>query len=126
MGTSTMLIAAACLLAAPISSAAECSGRVSRAALTDTGRQAGASVLAGTDIRGMYTLSNGQRLKLVDYYGDLVAVFEQRRPVRLEEVGVNRFASRERDVEVSWEPHNDLIRLQYPADGTGRLQRACD
>ena len=121
-----LLFAAACLLAAPIASAADCCGKVSRAALADPARQPGAVSFVDDDVRGVYSLSNGERLKLLDYYGDLVAVFEQRRPVRLEEVGANRFASRERDVALRWEPQTGAIQLQYPADSQGRLLRACE
>ena len=122
----SLLFVAACLLAAPVASAADCSRKVSRAALAETARQPGALPLSGGDVRGLYALSNGQRLKLLDFYGDLVAVFDGRGPVRLEEVGANRFASRERDVELSWEPRTATIRLQYPADSQGLLLRACE
>lgn len=126
MHTLNLLAAAACLLAVPLASGAECSGKVSKAALNDAMRQPGAISFMGGDVRGQYSLSNGQRLKLLDHYGDLVAVFDGRRPVRLEEIGANRFASHEGDVELSWEPRTDIIRVNYPADSEGRLLRACE
>ncbi len=130
MRTSPMLAAAACLLAAPFSSpyagAAECSGKVPRVALVDQGGRHDLVSPWGGEIQGMYALSNGRRLKLFNHYGSLVAVFDQRQLVRLEEVGANRYASREGDVELSWEPRQDVIRLNYPADGAGRLLRACE
>lgn len=124
MRTFTMLAAAACLLAAPFACAAECSGKVSRAALA---QDAWIVSPFGADVRGLYTLSNGQRVRLVDHYGDLVAVFD-RQLVRLDEAGANRYVSREGDVELRWRPNaqEDTIELRYPADSQGRLLRACE
>lgn len=120
-----MPIAAACLLAAPFASAAECSGKVSRAALA---QDAGIVSPFGADVRGSYVLSNGHRVRLVDHYGDLVAVFDRRQLVRLDEAGANRFVSPEGDVELRWRPspQEDTIELRYPADSEGRLLRACE
>ena len=119
-----MPIAAACLLAAPFVAKAECSRPVSRLALVDASRQA-ASPMGGS-VHGLYTLSNGQRLRLIDHYGDLVAIFEGRQLVRLEEAGLNRYASREGDVQLSWAPREGAIQLDYQADSQGRLQRSCE
>ncbi|MEW6759577.1 MAG: hypothetical protein AB1437_02025 [Pseudomonadota bacterium] len=119
-----MPIAAACLLAAPFVARAECSRPVSRLALVDASRQAASPM--GGGVHGLYTLSNGQRLRLVDHYGDLVAIFEGRQLVRLEEAGLNRYASREGDVQLSWTPREGAIQLHYQADSQGRLQRSCE
>lgn len=119
-----MPIAAACLLAAPFVAKAECSRPVSRLALVDASRQA-ASPMGGS-VHGLYTLSNGQRLRLIDHYGDLVAIFEGRQLVRLEEAGLNRYVSREGDVQLSWAPREGAIQLDYQADSQGRLQRSCE
>jgi hypothetical protein len=119
-----MPIAAACLLAAPFVARAECSRPVSRLALVDAARLA--AVPMGGSVVGLYTLSNGQRLRLTDHYGDLVAIFEGRQLVRLEEAGPNRYASREGDVQLSWAPREGAIEVHYTADSQGRLRRSCE
>lgn len=124
MRTFIMPIAAACLLAAPFVARAECSRPVSRLALHDAARQAAAPM--GGSVHGLYTLSNGQKLRLVDHYGDLVAIFEGRKPVRLEEAGPKRYASREGDVQLSWAPREAAIQVHYTADSAGRLLRSCE
>lgn len=128
MRKSIPLVAAACLLAAPFASSVECSGKVSRAALAHEARQVGIVSPFGAEVRGIYALSNGQRVRLVNHYEDLVAVFDRQQLVRLEEVGANRYVSREGDVELSWRPspQEDTIVLRYPADSQGRLMRACE
>ena len=124
----SVLFATACLLAAPIASAADCSGKVTRAGLAHEASQPGIVSPLGGEVRGLYALSNGQRVRLVNHYEDLVAVFDQQQMVRLEEAGANRYVSREGDVELSWmpAPREDTILLRYPADSQGRLARACD
>lgn len=128
MRTFHAIVAAACLLAAPLACGAECIGKVSRAALVDSGGRIGVVSPLGADVQGRYALSNGQRVTLVNHYQDLVAVFDAGRPVRLREVGQHRFASPEGDVQLSWapSPREDTIRLSYPADAGGRLRRSCD
>lgn len=128
------LIAAACLLAAPLASAAQCGaqGRVDvtaqRAAM---GAAPSGPVSTGgqlvDEVIGSYALSNGHRLDLFQLDERLVAEFDKRRRVRLEEVGPHLFASREGDVQMAWMPgqRTDAILLSYPADGQGRLKRSC-
>jgi len=128
MRTFNVLFAAACLLSAPFASAVECSGKVPRSALAPEAFQAGIVSPFGAEVRGVYALSNGQRVRLVDHSVGLVAVFDRQQLVRLEEAGANRFVSREGDVELSWRPspQEDTIALRYPADSQGRLLRACE
>ncbi|MGI4718304.1 MAG: hypothetical protein ACRYGO_03315 [Janthinobacterium lividum] len=127
MHKSYALVAAACLLAAPLASGAECAG-VSLAAVSDASEQLGNLATLGGSVEGLYTLSNGARVKVLDSQQGLVAVFEHARPVRLREVGTNRYASPEGDVELTWVPAapGDTILLNYPADSAGRLRRSCD
>jgi len=128
MRTFNLLVAAASLLAAPIASGAACSGKVPRTVLAPEALQAGFVTPLGGEVRGLYALSNGQRVRLLRHDEDLVAVFDRRQLVRLEDAGANRFVSREGDVELTWRPApaEDTILLRYPADSQGRLLRACD
>jgi hypothetical protein len=119
-----LLVAAACLLAAPFVSRAECSRPVSRLALYDAARQH-ASPMAN-EVYGTYSLSNGQKLRLINYYGDLVAIFDGRQLVRMEELGANRYASHEGDVQLSWAPGEDSIQVNYTADSQGHVVRRCE
>lgn len=133
MRTLTPLVAAACLLAAPFASAAQCGaqGRVDvtaqRGAVDGgTGFIATGAQLA-SEVEGSYALSNGRRLELVDVDHGLAADFDRWTRVELDEIGPHRFASREGDIEMTWVPgpRTDTILLSYPADSKGRLKRSC-
>lgn len=126
------LLAAACLLGAPIASAAQCGqgtvnvmgqrgGPGTGSAYTVTGTQ------LATEVEGAYALSNGRRLDLVYLDQAIYADFERRQRVRLDEVGTHRFASRGGDVQMTWAPdaRSDRIYLSYPSNGRGELQRSC-
>lgn len=127
------LVAAACLLAAPFASAAQCGpqGRVDitaqRAAMgpAPAGRVSTGTQLAD-EVAGSYALSNGRRLDLIHLDERLVAEFDKRRRVELEEVGPHLFASRAGEVRMAWMPgqRTDTILLSYPADSRGRLRLA--
>ena len=128
------LVAAACLLAAPFASAAQCvpQGKVNIIAQRDamgpppSGRISTGQQLAD-EVAGPYALSNGRRLDLIHLDERLIAEFDKRRRVELEQVGPHLFASRGRDVELAWMPGQraDTILLSYPADSKGRLKRSC-
>lgn len=128
------LVAAACLLAAPLASGAQCSpqGKVNITAQREamgaapTGRISTGRQLAD-EVVGSYALSNGHRLDLISLDERLIAEFDKRRRVQLEEVGPHLFASRSGDVELAWMPGQraDFILMSYPADSQGRLKRSC-
>ena len=128
------LVAAACLLAAPLASAAQCGpqGKVNITAQREAmGAAPSGRVSTGTqladEVAGSYALSNGHRLDLIHLDERLVAEFDKRRRVQLEEVGPHLFASRGGDVEMAWMPgqRTDTILLTYPADSQGRFRRSC-
>lgn len=127
------LIAAACLLAAPLASAAQCGaqGKVSVTARRGTPGAPGAFVATGAQladaVKGTYALSNGRRLELVELDERVYADFGKWSRVALDEVGPQQFASREGDVQMTWVPgpRTDTILLSYPADSKGRLKRGC-
>lgn len=128
------LVAAACLLAAPLASALEC-GPQSRVDITAQreamGAAPGGRISTGRqladEVVGAYALSNGHRLDLIHLDERLIAEFDKRRRVELEEVGPHLFASRGGDVQMAWMPGEraDTILLSYPADSQGRLKRSC-
>ncbi len=128
-----MLLAAACLLAAPLASAAQCGaqGKVSvtgqRGGAGDAGTYVATGAQLASAVEGSYSLSNGRRLDLVDLDQRVLADFDKRTRVALNEVGTNRFASREGDVQMTYQPgeRTDNIRLSYPADSKGRIKRGC-
>lgn len=124
MRKSILLVAAAWLLAAPLVSSAECSRPVSRLALYDAARQYVSPMT--NEVYGLYSLSNGQKLRLINHYGDLVAIFDGRQLVRLEELGANRYASHEGDVQLNWAPSEDSIQVNYTADSQGHMVRRCE
>lgn len=127
------LVAAACLLAAPLASAAQCgaqgkvnvTGQRDAAPASDNFVSTGAQLAAA--VEGAYGLSNGRRLDLVDLDQRVYADFGKWSRVELHEVGPHRFASREGDVQMSYVPglRTDTILLSYPADSRGRLKRGC-
>ncbi len=127
------LAAAACLLAAPLASAAQCGpqGKVNITAQREAMGAPGGPISTGTqladEVVGSYALSNGHRLDLIHLDQRLIAEFDKRRRVQLEEVGPHLFASRGGDVEMAWMPgqRTDTILLSYPADDQGRLRRSC-
>ena len=128
------LVAAACLLAAPFVSAAQCGpgqGRVDvtaqRAAVAGPNGFIATGAQLADEVEGTYALSNGRRLELIDLDQQVVADFGKWSRVRLDEVGPHRFASREGDVTLTWLPGErlDTIVLSYPADSRGQLQRGC-
>lgn len=128
------LVAAACLLAAPLASAAPCDapGTVNVfAQRSAAAASAGGVVSTGTqlvdEVEGSYLLSNGRWLALIDLDQRLYAEFDHWRRVQLQEVGPHLFASREGDVQMTWMPDRraDTILLSYPADSRGRLRRGC-
>ena len=127
------IIAAACLLAAPLAGAAQCGGvnRVNllaeRAAVGGPGGFIATGAQLADEVEGSYALSNGRRLELIDLDQRIYADFGKWSRVQLEEVGPHRFASREGDVQLVWVPgtQTDTILLSYPADSRGRLKRGC-
>ncbi len=133
MRTLTPLLAAACLLAAPFASAAQCGaqGKVSVTAQRDAeaaGRQfTSTGAQLASEVEGSYALSNGRRLELIDLDQRLVADFGKWSRVELAEVGPHRFVSRGGNVEMTYMPgrRTDSILLSYPADSKGRLARGC-
>ena len=125
------LAAAACLLAAPCASAAQCGGQ-GMVNVTAQRSAAAAGVIStgdqlASEVVGTYALSNGRRLELLGLDQQLYAEFDNWRRVRLEEVGPHLFASRAGDVRMRWMPdqRSDTILLSYPADSKGRLRRSC-
>lgn len=128
------LVAAACLLAAPLASAAQC-GAQGKVNITAQREAMGAApsgristgIQLADEVVGSYALSNGHRLDLIHLDERLIAEFDKRRRVQLEEVGPHLFASRSGDVEMAWMPgqRTDTILLSYPADDQGRLRRSC-
>ncbi|QOY93872.1 hypothetical protein IM543_20440 [Massilia sp. UMI-21] len=128
------LVAAACLLAAPLASAAGCAGQDT---VTVTAQRSAAPGLSGEvistgtqlvdEVQGSYRLSNGRWIDLIDLDQQLYAEFDHWRRVQLREVGPHLFASRAGDVQMSWMPDQraDTILLSYPADSKGRLRRSC-
>ncbi len=132
MRTLSTLIAAACLLAAPLAGAAQCGqGTVNVTAQRGGPGTGGAFTVTGTqlasEVEGAYALSNGRRLELLHLDQTIYADFERWQRVRLEEVGTHRFASREGDIQMTWVPgqRTDSILLSYPANGRGELMRSC-
>ncbi|KFI08598.1 hypothetical protein [Massilia sp. BSC265] len=127
------LVAAACLLAAPLASAVECGGggMVNLVAQREGAGGSGGFISTGAqlsaEVAGTYALSNGRRLELSDLQHDVLATFDNRRRVFLEEVGPHRYASHRGDVQLTWMPEGrpDTILLSYPADSKGRLRRGC-
>lgn len=127
------LVAAACLLAAPPASAAQCGpqGRVDVTAQRQAAGEPGGFTSTGAqlaaEVAGTYALSNGRRLELSDQQDQVLATFDAWRHVLLDEVGPHRFASRQGDVQLTWMPQGrvDSILLSYPADSKGRLKRSC-
>lgn len=128
-----LLVAAALLLAAPLASAVQCGpqGKVNITAQREAMGAPGGRISTGTqladEVVGSYALSNGHRLDLIHLDERLIAEFDKRRRVQLEEVGPHLFASRSGDVEMAWMPgqRTDTILLSYPADNQGRLRRSC-
>lgn len=127
------LVAAACLLAAPLASAAPCGGQgmvnitAQRGAMGAPGANFSTGTELAAEVVGSYALSNGHTLRLFDLDQQLYAEFDNRRRVRLEEVGPHAFASRQRNVQLLWMPggRTDTILLSYPADSEGRFQYSC-
>lgn len=127
------LVAAACLLAAPLALAAQCGpgGKVKvtaqRAAVAGPNGFIATGAQLASEVEGTYALSNGRRLELIDLDQQIYADFGKWSRVRLEEVGPHRFASREGDIQMSWVPgqRTDTVLLSYPADSRGRLKRGC-
>ncbi|MCC2956589.1 hypothetical protein LK542_13295 [Massilia sp. IC2-477] len=127
------LVAAACLLAAPLASAAQCGpgGKVNVTAQRATVAGPNGFIATGaqlaSEVEGSYALSNGRRLELIDLDQQVYADFGKWSRVRLDEVGPHRFASREGDVQMTWLPgeRTDTIVLSYPADSRGRFKRGC-
>ena len=126
------LLAAACLLAAPFASAAQCG----QGTVNVTGQRGGpgtgsAYTVTGTqlanEVEGAYALSNGRRLDLVYLDQAVYADFERWQRVRLEEIGTHRFASRDGDIQMTWVPdaRTGRIYLSYPGNGRGELKRSC-
>ncbi|GEM_PF-2514205 len=128
-----LLVAAALLLAAPLAAAVQCSpqGKVNITAQREAMGAPDGRISTGTqladEVAGSYALSNGHRLDLIHLDERLIAEFDKRRRVQLEEVGPHLFASRSGDVEMAWMPgqRTDTILLSYPADNQGRLRRSC-
>lgn len=128
-----LLVAAALLLAAPLAAAVQCSaqGKVNITAQREAMGAPSGGISTGTqladEVVGSYALSNGHRLDLIHLDERLIAEFDKRRRVQLEEVGPHLFASRSGDVEMAWMPgqRTDTILLSYPADNQGRLRRSC-
>ncbi|NNG22961.1 hypothetical protein [Telluria aromaticivorans] len=132
MRTLYTLVAAACLLAAPLASTAQCGQGTANV----TGQRGGpgtggAFKVTGTqlanEVEGAYALSNGRRLALLHLDQAIYADFERWQRVRLEEVGTHRVASREGDIQMTWVPgqRTDSILLSYPGNGRGELKRSC-
>jgi len=127
------LVAAALLLAAPLASAVQCGpqGKVNITAQREAMGAPDARISTGTqladEVVGSYALSNGHRLDLIHLDERLIAEFDKRRRVQLEEGGPHLFASRSGDVEMAWMPgqRTDTILLSYPADNQGRLRHSC-
>lgn len=127
------LIAAACLVAAPLASAAQCGAgdMVMLVAQREGAGGAGGFVSTGAqlsaEVAGHYALSNDRRLELSDLQHDVLATFDNQRQVYLEEVGPHHYASYRGDVQLIWMPGGraDTILLSYPADGKGRFKRGC-
>ncbi len=127
------LVAAACLLAAPLASAAQCGpgGKVNvtaqRAAIGGPGGFISTGAQLADEVEGTYALSNGRRLELLDIDQQVWADFGKWSRVQLNEIGPHRFASREGDVQMTWVPGQpaDTILLSYPADSRGQLKRGC-
>jgi len=128
-----LLIAAACLLAAPAASAGQCGagGTVELLAQREGAGGSGGFISTGAqlsaEVAGFYALSNGHRLELSDLQHDVQATFDNDRQVYLEEVGPHHYASHRGDVQLIWMPGGraDTILLSYPADGKGRFKRGC-
>ena len=132
MRLSCSMLAAACLLAAPLASAAQCGqGTVNVTAQRGGPGTGSAFTVSGTqlasEVEGAYSLSNGRRLELVHLDQGIYADFERWQRVRLEEIGTHRFASRQGDIQMTWVPgqRTDQIFLSYPADSRGQLKRSC-
>lgn len=134
MRTLTPLVAAACLLAAPLASAAQCGAQGTVSVTAQRSAAAGAAggfIATGAqladEVEGSYLLSNGRWLELIDLDQRVYAQFDKWRRVQLEEVGPHRFATREGDVQMTYMPNQrpDTIHLSYPADSRGRLKRSC-
>lgn len=133
MRSSTLFVAAACLLATPLASAMLCSAQGQVNIVAQRSPTGGDSSFISTgaqlidEVEGSYRLSNGRWLTLVDLDQRIYAEFDEWRRVQLQEVGPHRFASREGDVQMVWMPEQraDTILLSYPADSRGRLQRSC-
>jgi hypothetical protein len=134
MRTLYPLVAAACLLAAPHASAAQCGahGKVNITAQRDAaGATPGGFISTGAqladEVEGTYALSNGRRLELLDIDQQIYADFGKWSRIQLQEVGPHRFASRGGDVQMTWVPgqRTDTILLSYPADSRGRLAPGC-
>ena len=130
----TMLVAAACLLSAPLASAGQCGAGGGQVNLTAErgGMGSGDGFIStgaqlASEVEGTYALSNGRRLELIDLDQRVYADFGKWSRVELTEVGPHRFASREGDVQMTWVPggRTDKILLSYPADSKGRLRRGC-
>ena len=126
------LVAAACLLAAPHASAFQCGeGSMVNVVAQRGGGGATGFVSSGSqlsaEVAGFYALSNGRRLELSDRQHHVLARFDNRREVFLEEVGPHQFASYRGDVQLTWMPEGraDTIQLSYPADDKGRFKRGC-
>jgi len=125
------LVAAACLLAAPLACAGQCAGQaqVNVAAQRSSAAPPSGFIATGAqlaaEVEGSYALSNGRRLDLLDIDQRVYADFGKWSRVQLDEVGPHRFASREGDVQLTWLPgeRTDTILLSYPADSRGRLKR---
>ncbi|MDK6078766.1 hypothetical protein [Massilia varians] len=127
------LVAAACLLAAPLASAVQCGAgsMVNLVAQREGASGPGGFISTGAqlsaEVAGIYALSNGRRLELSDLQHDVQATFDNNRQVYLEEVGPHHYAPHRGDVQLIWMPEGraDTILLSYPADGKGRFKRGC-
>lgn len=125
------LVAAACLLAAPLACAAQCLGQgqvnvtAQRSSVAGSGGFIATGAQLAAEVEGSYALSNGRRLDLLDIDQRVYADFGKWSRVQLDEIGPHRFASREGDVQLTWLPgeRTDTILLSYPADSRGRLKR---
>jgi hypothetical protein len=77
------------------------------------------------ELEGVYRLSNGRRLDLVEQDDRLWADFGKWSLVPLEQVAPDRLASPGGAVTVEYRRENGRIVVHYPADEGGRLAPGC-
>ncbi|WP_143745817.1 hypothetical protein [Massilia sp. KIM] len=77
------------------------------------------------ELEGVYRLSNGRRLDLVEQDDRLWADFGKSKLVPLEQVAPDRLASPGGAVTVEYRGRNGRIVVHYPADEDGRLAPGC-